>query len=150
MPWILLLLAALWISPLSAASLPGIPAATTDKSTASEPDLEQKKAAWAALADVLDNPQSRQELIDELRKAAATQPPAAAPTLTPPEVKDEQTVLESVTELAASIASACRHGFRSYGAISPARRISLSMPMLFAMPLATSCCWPGWYLPSGG
>ncbi|HDH0724789.1 TPA: hypothetical protein PIP08_004896, partial [Klebsiella aerogenes] len=53
MPWILLLLAALWISPLSAASLPGIPAATTDKSTASEPDLEQKKAAWAALADVL-------------------------------------------------------------------------------------------------
>ena len=99
MPWILLLLAALWISPLSAASLPGIPAATTDKSTASEPDLEQKKAAWAALADVLDNPDSRQELIDELRKAAATQPPAAAPTLTPPEVKDEQTVLESVTEI---------------------------------------------------
>lgn len=50
MPWILLLLAALWISPLSAASLPGIPAATTDKSTASEPDLEQKKSRLGGIS----------------------------------------------------------------------------------------------------
>jgi hypothetical protein len=49
-----------------------------------EPDVE-KKAAYGALADVLENDAARQELIDQLRKAAATPPPDSTPTLTPPE-----------------------------------------------------------------
>lgn len=44
MPWILLLLAALFTAPLSAATLPGVPTANTDKNSASEPDVEQKRA----------------------------------------------------------------------------------------------------------
>ena len=79
MPWILLLLAALFTAPLSAATLPGVPTANTDKNSASEPDVEQKRAAYAALADVLANDSARQELIDQLRKAAATPPPTAKP-----------------------------------------------------------------------
>ncbi len=43
MPWILLLLAALFTAPLSAATLPGVPTANTDKNSASEPDVEQKE-----------------------------------------------------------------------------------------------------------
>ena len=35
MPWILLLLAALFTAPLSAAALPGVPTANTDKTSAS-------------------------------------------------------------------------------------------------------------------
>ncbi len=95
MPWILLLLAALFTAPLSAATLPGVPTANTDKNSASEPDVEQKRAAYAALADVLANDSARQELIDQLRKAAATPPPDSTPTLTPPAVKEETTVLEN-------------------------------------------------------
>ncbi|MDU5051351.1 MAG: mechanosensitive channel protein, partial [Klebsiella variicola] len=94
MPWILLLLAALFTAPLSAAALPGVPTANADKTSASEPDAEQKRAAYAALADVLANDSARQELIDQLRKAAATPPPDSTPTLTPPAVKEETTVLE--------------------------------------------------------
>lgn len=75
MPWILLLLAALFTAPLSAATLPGVPTANTDKNSASEPDVEQKRAAYAALADVLANDSARQELIDQLRK----QPPRRRP-----------------------------------------------------------------------
>lgn len=48
MPWILLLLAALFTAPLSAAALPGVPTANADKTSASEPDAEQKRAAYAA------------------------------------------------------------------------------------------------------
>lgn len=99
MPWILLLLAALFTAPLSAATLPGVPTANTDKNSASEPDVEQKRAAYAALADVLANDSARQELIDQLRKAAATPPPDSTPTLTPPAVKEETTVLENVTQI---------------------------------------------------
>ncbi|WP_164066759.1 hypothetical protein, partial [Serratia marcescens] len=73
---------------------PGVPTANTDKNSASEPDVEQKRAAYAALADVLANDSARQELIDQLRKAAATPPPDSTPTLTPPAVKEETTVLE--------------------------------------------------------
>lgn len=85
--------------PLSAATLPGVPTANTDKNSASEPDVEQKRAAYAALADVLANDSARQELIDQLRKAAATPPPDSTPTLTPPAVKEETTVLENVTQI---------------------------------------------------
>ncbi len=43
-PRILLLLALFFTAPLWAATLPGVPAATTDQSSSSEPDLAQKKA----------------------------------------------------------------------------------------------------------
>ncbi|MBZ7405944.1 mechanosensitive channel protein [Klebsiella grimontii] len=99
MPRILLLLALFFTAPLWAATLPGVPAATTDQSSSSEPDVAQKKAAYGALADVLENADARQELIDQLRKAAATPPPDSTPTLTPPEIKDETTVLENVTHI---------------------------------------------------
>lgn len=45
--------------PLSAAALPGVPTANADKTSASEPDVEQKRAAYAALADVLANDAAR-------------------------------------------------------------------------------------------
>lgn len=48
---------------------------------------------------MLDNEAARKELIDQLRSAAATPPPASAPKLTPPEEKDERTVLENVTQV---------------------------------------------------
>lgn len=98
MPWILLLLAALFTAPLSAAALPGVPTAAPQQSASNEPDLEKKKAAYAALADVLDNDAARQELIDQLR-TAATPPPASAPTLTPPKEEEQPTVLENVTHI---------------------------------------------------
>ncbi|AJF75235.1 mechanosensitive channel protein [Raoultella ornithinolytica] len=98
MPWILLLLAALFTAPLSAAALPGVPTAAPQQSASNEPDLEKKKAAYAALADVLDNDAARKELIDQLRSAAAT-PPASAPTLTPPKEEEQPTVLENVTHI---------------------------------------------------
>ncbi|WP_425499455.1 mechanosensitive channel protein [Klebsiella indica] len=96
---ILLLLTLLFTLPLSAATQPAVPANTADQSSSSEPDLAQKKAAYAALADVLENADARQELIDQLRKAAATPPPASAPTLTLPEEEDKTTVLENVTHI---------------------------------------------------
>ena len=77
MPRILFLLALLFTAPLWAATLPGVPATTTDHSSSSEPDLAQKKAAYGALADVLENADARQELIDQLRHAAAGQYPDA-------------------------------------------------------------------------
>lgn len=98
-PRILLLLALLFTAPLWAATLPGVPATTADPSSSSEPDLAQKKAAYGALADVLENADARQELIEQLRKAAATPPPDSTPKLTPPEIKDETTVLENVTHI---------------------------------------------------
>lgn len=62
MPRILFLLALLFTAPLWAATLPGVPATTTDHSSSSEPDLAQKKAAYGALADVLENADARQSL----------------------------------------------------------------------------------------
>ncbi|WP_312952455.1 mechanosensitive channel protein [Superficieibacter sp.] len=103
MPWILLLLISLLSAPLHAAVIPGVttsaPAATEEKAPAEEPDLEQKKAAYAALADVLANDTSREELIGQLRKVAATPPPEPVPKIAPPEVEDNTTVLENVTSV---------------------------------------------------
>ena len=102
MPWILLLIATLFCAPLQAVTLPGVtaPASSSDSASASaEPDAAQKKAAYAALADVLENDASRQELIKQLRTAAATPPQNPTPSLTPPPVSEEKTVLESVTDI---------------------------------------------------
>ncbi|SCB89940.1 mechanosensitive channel protein [Kosakonia oryziphila] len=101
MPWILLFISLL-CAPLQAATIPGItsPAANSASSTqSSEPSVEQKKAAYAALADVLENDDSRKELIDQLRKVASTPPQEPVPVITPPEVKEQKTVLENVTEV---------------------------------------------------
>lgn len=68
--------------------------------TSSEPSTADKKAAYAALANILDNDQSRKELIDQLRSAAATPANTPAPVLTPPDSSDEdKTVLEGVTQV---------------------------------------------------
>jgi len=101
-PWILLLIATLFCAPLQAVTLPGVtaPASSSDSTSPSaEPDAAQKKAAYAALADVLENDASRQELIKQLRTAAATPPQNPTPSLTPPPVSEEKTVLESVTDI---------------------------------------------------
>jgi small-conductance mechanosensitive channel len=101
MPWILLLISLIWL-PAQAAGIPGVTTGATSTQPTAEtptPDIEQKKAAYAALADVLDNQQSRQELIDQLRKVAATPPQEPVPVITPPQIVEQKTVLENVTEV---------------------------------------------------
>ncbi|MGJ7471558.1 mechanosensitive channel protein [Kosakonia cowanii] len=101
MPWILLLISLL-CAPLQAAMIPGVTATTTTPTSAqtSEPDVEQKKAAYGALADVLENDESRKELIDQLRKVATTPPQEPVPVISPPAIEEQKTVLEKVTEVA--------------------------------------------------
>ncbi|MFW0765336.1 mechanosensitive channel protein [Trabulsiella odontotermitis] len=102
MPWVFLFLFALFSAPLQAVTIPGVTSgASSDASQASvqEPDLAQKKAAYAALADVLENDTSRKELIEQLRQAAATPPAEQVPKITPPEVTEQKTVLENVTDV---------------------------------------------------
>ena len=73
MPWILLLLFCLFCAPAQAVTIPGVTtgASTSQQTTpAPEPDVEQKKAAYSALADVLENDTSRQELIEQLYHCA--------------------------------------------------------------------------------
>jgi len=101
-PWILLLLLSLFSAPSLAVAIPGVTTGTTatqENTPPPEPDVEQKKAAYSALADVLENDTSRQELIGQLRKVAATPPQEPVPTITPPEVEEQKTVLENVTDV---------------------------------------------------
>lgn len=102
MPWFLLLLISLFSVPSLAVAIPGVTTGTTatqQNAPPTEPDVEQKKAAYSALADVLENDTSRKELISQLRKVAATPPQASVPTLTPPQVEEQKTVLENVTDV---------------------------------------------------
>lgn len=102
MPWILLLLISLFSAPSFAVAIPGVTTGTTasqQNTPPQEPDVEQKKAAYGALADVLENDTSRKELIEQLRKAAATPPQETVPTLTPPQEEEQKTVLENVTDV---------------------------------------------------
>ena len=102
MPWILLLLFCLFCAPAQAVTIPGVTtgASTSQQTTpAPEPDVEQKKAAYSALADVLENDTSRQELIEQLRTVAATLPQDPVPKITPPDVVEQKTVLENVTDV---------------------------------------------------
>jgi len=101
-PWILLLLLCLFGAPAQAVTLPGVTSgasASQSSTPAAEPDVEQKKAAYGALADVLENDTSRKELIDQLRTVAKTPPQEPVPSITPPEVTSEKTVLENVTDV---------------------------------------------------
>ncbi|HFN6480498.1 TPA: mechanosensitive channel protein [Citrobacter farmeri] len=102
MRWILFILFCLLGTPAQAVAIPGVTTGTdagAQTTPAPEPDLEQKKAAYGALADVLENDTSRKELIDQLRTVAATPPPDPVPKITPPVVVEEKTVLENITEL---------------------------------------------------
>ena len=76
------------------------PAAPDGTKAAKAPGLEEKKAAYAALANILENDQSRQELIEQLRSAAASPSASTEPVLSPPEAEpEEKTVLQGVTEV---------------------------------------------------
>lgn len=102
MPWILLLLFCLFCAPAQAVTIPGVTtgaSASQQTTPAPEPDVEQKKAAYSALADVLENDTSRQELIEQLRTVAATPPQDPVPKITPPDVVEQKTVLENVTDV---------------------------------------------------
>ncbi|CAM4066757.1 MULTISPECIES: mechanosensitive channel protein [Lelliottia] len=100
MPWILLLLLCLFGAPAQAVTIPGVTTnASSSQPTTPEPDVEQKKAAYGALADVLENDTSRKELIDQLRTVAKTPPQEPVPVITPPEVVSDKTVLENVTDV---------------------------------------------------
>ena len=102
MRWILFILFCLLGAPAQAVTIPGVTTGTdadAQTTAAPEPDVEQKKAAYGALADVLENDTSRKELIDQLRTVAATPPPDPVPKITPPVVVEEKTVLENVTDL---------------------------------------------------
>ncbi|UQY45474.1 mechanosensitive channel protein [Mixta hanseatica] len=73
-----------------------------DDAATHEPTVEEKKAAWLALATILENDESRQALIKQLRDAAASPAATDEPVLTPPNAakkKEEKTVLESVTDI---------------------------------------------------
>ena len=72
--------------PTQAVTIPGVttPTSTNAQTTAAkEPDIEQKKAAYGALADVLENDASRKELIGQLRKVATAPPAEPVPTIVP-------------------------------------------------------------------
>ncbi|HCQ7753594.1 MULTISPECIES: mechanosensitive channel protein [Citrobacter] len=102
MRWILFVLICLAGAPAHAVTIPGVtasPAADAKTTPAPEPDIEQKKAAYAALADVLENEASRKELIGQLRSAATTSAPESPPKIVPPAVVEEKTVLENITDI---------------------------------------------------
>lgn len=102
MPWILLLVLSLFCAPSLAVAIPGVTtgtSSTAQKTPPPEPDAEQKKAAYSALADILENDTSRQALIGQLRNAAATPSQEPAPAIAPPETAEQKTVLENVTEV---------------------------------------------------
>ena len=89
----LLLILSLLCAPLQAA----VPVAPPSASQSAEPDAAQKKAAYAALADVLENDAARKELIAQLRSAAAAPPAQATAALTPPPAQEDKTVLENLS-----------------------------------------------------
>ncbi|MDN8597953.1 mechanosensitive channel protein [Citrobacter sp. S2-9] len=102
MRWILFILFILLGAPAHAVSIPGVTTSTSSQPGAApttEPDVEQKKAAYAALADVLENETSRKELIAQLRTVAKTPPAEPVPKITPPTLTEEKTVLENVTDI---------------------------------------------------
>lgn len=125
--WILLcLLFFITLPTAQAVSLPQAAVAAqqtkTDSGNAQEPGLDDKKAAYAALANILDNDQSRQELIEQLRNAAATPTDTGTPELAPPtEEPEEKTVLQGLTDMA-----------RQYGGEAARQFIRLHDNILYA------------------
>ncbi|NDO83386.1 mechanosensitive channel protein [Citrobacter sp. NCU1] len=102
MRWILFILFILLGAPAHAVPIPGVATGTSSQAgtaPTAQPDVEQKKAAYAALADVLENETSRNELIAQLRSVAKTPPAEPVPKITPPTLTEEKTVLENVTDI---------------------------------------------------
>lgn len=99
----LLLLLFIGVPQSQAVSLPAAAVAAShsqqNSDTQAEPDLNDKKAAYAALANILADDPSRQELIAQLRNAAAAQPSGKAPLFTPPKEDEDKTVLQGVTDV---------------------------------------------------
>ncbi|WP_380181730.1 mechanosensitive channel protein [Kalamiella sp. sgz302252] len=101
----LLLVALLFCCQAQAVSLPAAAVAASQSNSSAanppaEPSLEEKKTAWAALATILENDQSRAELIKQLRNASASASETKDPVLAPPDQEEEdKTVLESVTDV---------------------------------------------------
>ncbi|URQ61980.1 mechanosensitive channel protein [Pantoea alhagi] len=96
------------ISAAQAVSLPAAAVASqqaqkpANQAATHEPTIEEKKAAWLALATILENNESRQALIKQLREAAASPSTTDEPALTPPDAAEEQedkTVLQSITDV---------------------------------------------------
>lgn len=91
------------VPSIQAVTLPAAAVAASQSpqisSSQAEPDRDDKKAAYAALANILDNDQSRQALIEQLRTAAATSTANKEPVLTPPTEDDDKTVLQGVTDV---------------------------------------------------
>lgn len=126
MRWILFILFCLLGAPAHAVSIPGVTTTTTTDST-TEPArnrISNKKAAYGALADVLDNDTSRKELIDQLRTVAATPPAEPVPKIVPPTLVEEQTVLQKSPKSAAIMVKPFPPASDNFIAISPAPRIS--------------------------
>lgn len=94
---------------------------------------------------MLENDTSRQELIDQLRKVAATPPQDPVPTIAPPEVEDEKTVLENVTDISRRYGKPCRRVLPSSIATLLAPRISLLIPTPFLQPRPSFLFWPPRY-----
>lgn len=102
MPWFLLLIISLFCTPVLAAA----PAAPATAAQSAEPDAAQKKAAYAALADVLDNDASRKELIAQLRSAATAPAAQPAPALAFPSAQSDKTVLQNISQVARQFSDA--------------------------------------------
>lgn len=103
------LVAAVFCCQAEAVSLPVAAVAASRSQPAAdasgEPSLEEKKAAYAALANILQNDQSRTELINQLRSASESTAKTEDPVLTPPDEEEDKTVLESVTDVSRQFGS---------------------------------------------
>ncbi len=90
MPWILLLLLSLFSAPSIAVAIPASPPNVHCAAKRLHRNrMQKRKAAYSALADVLENDTSRQELVDQLREIAATPPQEPVPTITLPPVEEQ-------------------------------------------------------------
>lgn len=85
------------VSPSAAAA--ATQTQTSSNTASAEPSLAEKKAAYAALANILQNDRSRAELINQLRSASESTSKTQDPVLTPPDEEEDKTVLESVTDV---------------------------------------------------
>ncbi|MBO2029357.1 hypothetical protein J4734_15400 [Klebsiella pneumoniae] len=144
MPWILLLLAALFTARFPPPPSPACRRLTLIK-TAPANRCGTERAAYAALADVLANDSARQELIDQLRKATATPPPDSTPTLTPPAVKEE-TVLENVTQISREYGEQLSSRFSQLWRNITGSPHKPFNPQTFTSAARHFYCWPGWCL----
>lgn len=145
--------------PQAAVAAQQSPPPATATSTA--PSLEEKKAAYAALANILENNDSRQELIEQLRQAANSQSTSQEPVLAPPQADAEDpTVLESVTSVTReyggavasqfvrlhdSIANAPHKAFNQQTFLSALKHFAGLAAAVFAFYwLARRMMWPIW------